>query len=1020
MANLSLYATAHLMSAVLLTNPSKAGLFAGINTAFIALTLVIMAPDPLQDISSLLQQLIEGLKSPMSLPSVSFAPALNALVINAVFALSLALALFASFFTVLGKQWLTLYRHRDGGGVDRQRWEQLRRSLGTERWRLVPVLEILLPIFIQGALSLFAIGFFLFLRTMNETLAICALVPLLIASFLVVLAVVSSLVYVSCPFKSPLSEGIIWILSGVSWSIRWFWRARAKRRIQAMQAKRGRGQISSRSQEVRPNEEDKRNGTVRGSTKDEETGDAAIRVLTQSVSPTPTIQKANRSRSTRGGWMLLRNWRIWRRMREMINSNLSFRKSFKGLWWGRQIGDDRVLEVESIKRVINVSEDPSALYYAALNLRSITDLRLLKLVSDDETTTRGLRECYFEAVEELERKKPSDKQYIKLLRETLALGTAFFHVALSADSFDDFIAIMGMKEGTLPLRSFAMSPWEAHEAGENCRRAQSFVRQFMNLQLRQLGSQPVAMTSTTLAANAFWYAVNGIPHSQDLVYGDQFRKALTSSEVSWAGLELLASVSNNTCKFSDASQSIPYGIKELDWYREAFLRVREAYYSSEPTQELANAIHDSLSTGKNPRSNAILFKFSWRMFSNDDEDNLMGLGERALSEGHILLCALEKAIRRQKAITANQVIKYKDAMAYLKANIPEQAANSMEALSVEVAISEEEATRALQELSAWTALKNDPHAASTSEVFRGAFRAAIGALAAIGARASLVGLEARIASETKKNPPAQTSSQAQANSETASKMLEEIRSQPAIGPLSATRSQSATPAPPMTRALDAIFALLAIHSQSATRATPMTRALAAIRAWSVFGSRTAIRALTAARQYHEITSPQDAIGQAATSARKMLRALKATEEHKNAREMCFEAMIGSMGSSDAKFSILKHTAWRQRLALKTATEYMNYIMTNEEGDYSDNAFAKDVMTQIRDAQIQDKRVVSALGTEHAKIKQKFEDTFSKFSKWLSETSGADGGLQQPERGSADLGISPADGQSASISTLKEQ
>ncbi|KAG8929403.1 hypothetical protein FRC01_004386 [Tulasnella sp. 417] len=997
-----------------------AGLFAGINTAFIALTLVVMAPDPLEDISSLLQQLIEGLKSPMSLPSASFAPAAKAVVINSIFALSLVLALCASFFAVLGKQWLTLYRNKDGGGVDRQRWEQLRRALGAERWGLVPALEVWLPSFIQAALIIFATGFVLFLRTMNETLWKCVLVPLLVAGFLGVLTVVSSLLDVSCPFKNPFSEGVIWILSrlswiqsgiswigsGISWIIRWYRRAREKKRIQAIQAKWEMIQISNGSEEVRTDEEPIGKVTGYEGAKDEETGHAGTQESTQSVSSTPSDQTTNTSRSTK---VLTRNWVIWGRMRGMINS-------FQGLWWGTEIDDDRVLEVESIKRVFNVSEDPDALYHAALNLRSIKDLELLRRVHENETTTWGLRECYLEALEELERKDRSDKQYVQQLRKTLAFGMAFFHVAFSAASFDDFITIIGMKEGTLPSRSFAMSPWEAQEAGENCRRAQSFVRQFMNLQLRRLGRQPVAITSTTLAANAFWYAINGIPHSQDLVYGARFREALISSDVSWAGLGLLASVSNNIGELEDASQIKPYRIKELNWYREAFLRVREIYFLHEPTQELADAICQSLGTGQNLGSNSILFKLSWKLFPNYDEDNPTQLGERALSKGHVLLCALEKAIRHQKKTRSQEMKNYQEAITRLKPASAGEQTKDLEALSAEVAISEEEATRALENLRAEKALSNDSDAANTSEPFRVAFRAAIQALVAIGGRMAFDEAEAKVKEKTihalaaigsrtafnEAEAKVREKAISQETSQVVTKVLKFIRSQTAMGALSAIRSQSETPN------LREICAL------------------AVIRTWLMVRAGRAIRTLTVPRKYQENTSHQEipnhqaAISQAATSARKALRALKATEEHKNARGMCFTAMIESMGSRDAGFSVLKRTAWRQRLALKTATEYMNYIMTKEERGDSENAFAKDVVTRIRDAQIEDERVVSALGTEHAKIKQEFEDTFSEFSKWLSGTSGADGGLQQPERGSADSGISPADGQSASISTPKEQ
>ncbi|KAG9040329.1 hypothetical protein FS837_000776 [Tulasnella sp. UAMH 9824] len=669
----------------------------------------------------------------------------------------------------------------------------------------------------------------------------------------------------------------------------------------------------------------------------------------------------------------------------MINATGWFWGSFRRLQFGRQIETDQVLQVESIKHVINTSKDPDALYHAALNLRSITDPQLLKLICEDESTTRGLREWYLESLEELEKKRDTVKQNTPLLQKTLAFGTAFFHVSLSAATFDDFLTIIGMKDVTLPLSSLEISPQGDQSAGESCRQAQSFVRQFMNLQMYRLGRQPIALTSTTLAANAFWYAVNGISHSQDLIYGDQFREALTSSEVSWAGLGLLASVSNNPCPFDDASQKRPYELKQLNWYREAFLLVKEIYSLHEPTQALADAVHSSLRTRKNLESNAILFSFSWRLFSRDgEEDSLTQLGESALSEGHHLICGIEDAIRSEKSNRSREVDSYERAIESLKTINSQKARGteeaSLKALVAEVAITAEEATSALKALSAQKALRSGSTQSSTSpaaspppvaspssaesaspvtstspEAFVVAFRAARGALGAIGALAELKGLKAWLDSKP--------------------------------GGLSE----------PVSRAL------AAIGSQPGNRARVPKRAQASIRALAVIGSLKAMRALAARRSAEipqEGSRPQEgsnstevdsaklhkAISQAATSARRALRAQKATEEHESARKMCFDAMIECMGRNDAEFSNLKRTAWRQRLALKTATDYMNHIKRNKSDD--DNEFAKSVMERIYAAQIQDEQVISALGTEHVEIKQKFEEAFSAL--W----PGANDGLQQ--------------------------
>ncbi|KIO17183.1 hypothetical protein M407DRAFT_51063, partial [Tulasnella calospora MUT 4182] len=109
-----------------------AGLFAGVNTAFLALTLPLMSPDPVGDTNALLRDnnaiLLnlalgrnDSLPSTSALPSETFAPAGKVLTVNVLFSLSLTFAIVSSFLAVLGRQWLVYYRKRSGGGPDRQR-----------------------------------------------------------------------------------------------------------------------------------------------------------------------------------------------------------------------------------------------------------------------------------------------------------------------------------------------------------------------------------------------------------------------------------------------------------------------------------------------------------------------------------------------------------------------------------------------------------------------------------------------------------------------------------------------------------------------------------------------------------------------------------------------------------------------------------------------------------------------------------------------------------------------------------
>ncbi|KAG8955075.1 hypothetical protein FRC04_009532 [Tulasnella sp. 424] len=383
---------------------------------------------------------------------------------------------------------------------------------------------------------------------------------------------------------------------------------------------------------------------------DEEKGNVDTDVKVRSVQTSPVSQDAGQPRPGRERLRSLVRTTMLRRRQAMTNPNARFWGLIEGLQWGKKAKEVRVLQVESIMRVIRISEDPSALYHAALNLRSISDPKLLALVCADETSTRGLRECYLEALEDLDKKVHSATALTLRLRETLGFGTAIFHVALSADSFDDFIQTIGIRGASLPRSTSKMSAEASRVAGEICRSAEASLRLFMSLQLRRLGAQPVELTSTTLAASALWYAINGFPHSQDILYGYRFREALGTSQVSWACLGLLACVSNIPCRFHDARKKKPYGMTEINWCREAFLRVRDAYHSSEPTQELAAAIGHSFSTGKNLETNTALFIFTWRLFAKNDHGKpaFVKLGENALSAGKHLICTIEKSIRSSK------------------------------------------------------------------------------------------------------------------------------------------------------------------------------------------------------------------------------------------------------------------------------------------------------------------------------------------------------------------------------------
>ncbi|KAG8914107.1 hypothetical protein FRC00_000849 [Tulasnella sp. 408] len=198
-----------------------AGLFAGVNTAFLALTLPLLSADTADDISALLAQnnavLIQVLTgrndtvpAATPLPSAGFSPSRDILIINALFSLSLAFAIISSFLAVLGRQWLVYYRKRSGGGPEKQRWEQLKRFLGAERWQLEPILDDVLPSLLQTGLIIFCVSLILYLRHLSPPISVIVGIPMYIGLAFFIGSAICTVQDKFCPFQSPLSHLIIW------------------------------------------------------------------------------------------------------------------------------------------------------------------------------------------------------------------------------------------------------------------------------------------------------------------------------------------------------------------------------------------------------------------------------------------------------------------------------------------------------------------------------------------------------------------------------------------------------------------------------------------------------------------------------------------------------------------------------------------------------------------------------------------------------------------------------------------
>ncbi|KAG8981326.1 hypothetical protein FRB90_007332, partial [Tulasnella sp. 427] len=185
----------------------NAGLFAGVNSAFLALTLPDMEPDAADDTNALLLRLVTGdnttIRSADDLPSTTFAPSAGVVPVNVLFSLSLTLAIISAFLAVLGQQWLVYYRKQSGGGPESQRWEQLRRYLGAERWHMREVLDLVLPALLQSALVIFCVAFAISSRSLSNTVYYTVSCPMMVAAATLLLTDVVAVWDNWCPFKAP-------------------------------------------------------------------------------------------------------------------------------------------------------------------------------------------------------------------------------------------------------------------------------------------------------------------------------------------------------------------------------------------------------------------------------------------------------------------------------------------------------------------------------------------------------------------------------------------------------------------------------------------------------------------------------------------------------------------------------------------------------------------------------------------------------------------------------------------------
>lgn len=336
----------------------QAGLFAGVNSAFLALTLPLLSPDPSDDTNALLaqnnailMQLMLGRNETVSgnpTSSTSFSPSRDIFVINALFALSLTFAIISSFLAVLGRQWLVYYRKRSGGGPDRQRWEQLKRFLGAQRWRLELILDDVLPSLLQTGLVLFCASLVIYLHRLSPAISIIVGIPMCIGLATLVGSAMCTLWDRFCPFHSPLSHLLYWVFNYVPSLIK--------------------GTVASLSKSLRK----LAFRFVRG------LAGVAHQVCRCLRQEDDAVDSVHINPADGGvGWLKFRD------LATVLSG--AGKRWLPSLTKGREAESMESLQAIAIARTICTSDDPATLLFATANIPSITSVAQMEQLWSDET-----------------------------------------------------------------------------------------------------------------------------------------------------------------------------------------------------------------------------------------------------------------------------------------------------------------------------------------------------------------------------------------------------------------------------------------------------------------------------------------------------------------------------------------------------------------------------------------------------------------------------------------------------------
>ncbi|KAJ7663717.1 hypothetical protein DFH06DRAFT_1295813 [Mycena polygramma] len=210
-----------------------AGLFSASLTAFLIESYKTLVPDPGDTTTTLLAQISLQLAASANgttyhfPPPASFTPPTTSLICNVLWFISLGLSLTCALIATLLEQWARDFLHR----ADMRSAPVIRARVfsflyyGLKRFRMHTVVEII-PLLLHASLLLFFLGLVAFLIPVNIAITVVVAVILLTVIAAYALLTLLPLLYLDCPYRTPLSSGLWRLLENLRTALPYY-RSRA-------------------------------------------------------------------------------------------------------------------------------------------------------------------------------------------------------------------------------------------------------------------------------------------------------------------------------------------------------------------------------------------------------------------------------------------------------------------------------------------------------------------------------------------------------------------------------------------------------------------------------------------------------------------------------------------------------------------------------------------------------------------------------------------------------------------------